>query len=206
MKILKNKIFKKFLFCTIVVFSLCLTTVSFANANFYTNLENLLLQDDDSSNKKFEIAVENDATYLFEVVGKKAFICDVVSNSDVISVPKKLNGKIVTELAAKKSDNGTYESVFSNAKNLKVIMLPDTIKILGYRAFYGCKKLKQIILPTDFHFVFEEAFKNCENLKYLCVKHKSEIFKIKNQQDVWQALLANITKVNKAVLFKNNLI
>ena len=85
-------------------------------------------------------------------------------------------------------------------------MLPDTIKILGYRAFYGCKKLKQIILPTDLHFVFEEAFKNCENLKYLCVKHKSEIFKIKNQQDVWQALLANITKVNKAVLFKNNLI
>ena len=48
--------------------------------------------------------------------------------------------------------------VFSNATNLKSIILPKNLKIVGYSAFAGCKSLKTIDIPADVEEINSKAF------------------------------------------------
>lgn len=56
------------------------------------------------------------------------------------------------------------EGVFSNMKMQKLI-LSDSIKSIGTKAFASCKQLKQIYLPKKLYKIKKEAFRNCTNLQ-----------------------------------------
>ena len=41
------------------------------------------------------------------------------------------------------------ETCFLNSKELKSLLLPDTLKTIGREAFYGCKKLEDMVIPAS---------------------------------------------------------
>ena len=51
----------------------------------------------------------------------------------------------------------------ANAPN-KFYKIPDSVRIIGRRAFENCKKLEKIQLPSKILFIGDSAFKGCENL------------------------------------------
>lgn len=44
------------------------------------------------------------------------------------------------------------------------ISLPNTLTLIGRRAFYGCKSLKRVVLPQSLKVIEEAAFEYCSNL------------------------------------------
>lgn len=65
-----------------------------------------------------------------------------------VSIPAYIYGKAVTQIAA-------YG--FGSAKHLTKVQLPDTIKIIGNRAFTGCA-LTSINIPDSVETIGNEAF------------------------------------------------
>ncbi len=56
------------------------------------------------------------------------------------------------------------DNAYSNCKNLKEIILPDTITEIGSYAFKGCANLTQITLPESLENIGGYAFQNCTGL------------------------------------------
>ena len=187
----KTKKIIKILLFTTIIFSMSLASVSFANEKQTNNLTNLM-------NTRYEF--NRDVAYEYKISCEEAFIINVFSDNEVIVVPETLGGKKVTYLSARSIENGEYVSPFSNAKNLKTIILPDSIKSIGYRTFYNCKNLEKIVLSKNIRYVGEEAFKNCDKLNCIGINRE-----VKNQNDLRNALLENITDLTKTIYFKNNL-
>ena len=48
---------------------------------------------------------------------------------------------------------------------LEEVVLPDSVKKIGYRAFCDCGYLKEITLPKNLEFIDADAFWNCTDLK-----------------------------------------
>lgn len=57
------------------------------------------------------------------------------------------------------------ENAFSGMKNLKSVVLPETIKEIGKNAFKACGKLEQINLPENVK-LDKKAFKDCKLLSF----------------------------------------
>ena len=81
----------------------------------------------------------------------------ISSETDVL-IPAQYNGLPVTGVAA---------NAFAGCKNLKSIILPDTIEYIGAGAFSGCKSLESIEIPYDVTVIEDGTFKNCDSLKYV---------------------------------------
>ena len=58
-------------------------------------------------------------------------------------------------------------SAFANCENLKCVKLPNNLKIIGDKAFNECKNLASLQLPYSLTSISEAAFRNCVNLKKL---------------------------------------
>ena len=56
------------------------------------------------------------------------------------------------------------ESFLSGASQIKKVILPNTIKIIGSSAFYQCRKLQSINIPESLLTIDESAFYECESL------------------------------------------
>jgi len=59
---------------------------------------------------------------------------------------------------------------FKGLTHLSNIVLPKTIKEIGYRAFEGCSSLKEIELPANMTQIYADAFKGCTSLKTIVVR------------------------------------
>ena len=57
---------------------------------------------------------------------------------------------------------------FANSK-LSSIVLPDSIRIIGRGAFYGCENLKRIVIPPSVTSLNESVFMNCESLTRISI-------------------------------------
>lgn len=85
-----------------------------------------------------------------------------INNSvkDAITIPDKINyeGKEYIVIAID-------DSAFDSLSELKEVILPDTIKIIGSYAFYQCESLKTINLPNSLEDLGDEVFSGCTSLK-----------------------------------------
>lgn len=63
---------------------------------------------------------------------------DQADGLEYVIIPETFNGRRVTAIA---------DYAFQNAPNLKTVILPDTIRTIGYFAFAECKKLTSINIP-----------------------------------------------------------
>ena len=73
---------------------------------------------------------------------------------ETIAIPSTINGKTVTGI----------DNAFQNNKQIKNIILPDTIQNINDNAFKN-SSLKSINLPTSIITIGNNAFENCQSLK-----------------------------------------
>ena len=53
--------------------------------------------------------------------------------------------------------------------NVRTFTVPDSVKSIGYNAFFYCEKLKNIILPQGLKEIGNGAFSGCRSLKSICL-------------------------------------
>lgn len=60
---------------------------------------------------------------------------------------------------------GVYQEAFYNRKDIKNVVLPDSIYVIGGDAFMGCESLESITLPANLEQIGSNAFQSCKSLK-----------------------------------------
>lgn len=56
------------------------------------------------------------------------------------------------------------EEGFAQSVNVQEIVIPDSVKVIGKKAFFRCNQAAKITLPQDLEKISEEAFSNCASL------------------------------------------
>ena len=75
---------------------------------------------------------------------------------EVLTVPSSVDGKEVV---------GLGYNFISMSRNVKQVVLPNTLKYIGTNAFYGCSSLEKINFPAGLERIDERAFGECYSLK-----------------------------------------
>ena len=57
------------------------------------------------------------------------------------------------------------DKAFASCEYITSISLPDTLRTVGIRAFYGCRSLGNIVIPDGVKTIDDDAFFGCDNLK-----------------------------------------
>ena len=86
---------------------------------------------------------------------KNATITKYQGNVSALSIPDTLDGYPVVGIAA---------SVFKNNKQLRVVVIPDSVTKIDNNAFAACSNLITIILSKNITSIGEHAFNNCSAL------------------------------------------
>jgi len=91
-------------------------------------------------------------------------------NSDDVVVPATIGEKIVTEIGEYAfSIDAPRVSNPTARKNIKRIVLPDSVKNIGNCAFEGCMCLKEIVLAKDLTNISSGCFAVCESLVSIAI-------------------------------------
>ncbi len=85
----------------------------------------------------------------------RATITSYKGNVSALSIPKTLDGYTVV---------GIGSSVFQNNKQLRVVVVPDSVTEIGSSAFSKCVNLSQVILSKGLVTLGASAFYNCDSL------------------------------------------
>lgn len=101
---------------------------------------------------------ENDGTFEYEVYGDEIEIVGLVdsSYSGVLEIPAYIDGKAVTEI-------GSY--AFCNYTEITEVYIPDTVKTIGYSAFYACHSLNTVEIGESVETIEDWAFLECKGLE-----------------------------------------
>lgn len=75
------------------------------------------------------------SAFKYKIEDDKAIILKYCGNSKTVTVPQRLDDKLVTEIASKAFYKNTV---------VQTVKLPEDIIKLGKNVFYGCKKLKSV--------------------------------------------------------------
>ncbi len=82
-----------------------------------------------------------------------------------VAIPREYNGKPVTEIS----------SVGYPQKTLKKVIIPDTVKLIGQKAFEGCTALKEIVIPDSVEGIGQSAFYGCTALRTVILGENSSL-------------------------------
>ncbi len=83
--------------------------------------------------------------------------------------------------------------IFSNAVNLKSIILPNELSIIGRSAFSGCKSLKRITIPNSVGEICSRAFYLCTGLEEINISPHSKLHSIEDQAFATGSVLKELT-------------
>lgn len=83
--------------------------------------------------------------------------------------------------------------VFTNAVNLKEIILPEGLKIIGMSAFKGCKNLNKVQIPNSVEEINSKAFYDCLRMEDIQINDDSNLSSIGNQAFTTGSLLKDLT-------------
>lgn len=114
----------------------------------------------------YQKAIEYTASYssdeYFDILGTKSVISVYGAKGseavEEIEIPQMLQGLPVTVV----KDWG-----FRLFTKLKKIVLPDTLKVIGYEAFDRCEALSDITIPDSVIWIETDSFYGCRNIPYI---------------------------------------
>ena len=76
-----------------------------------------------------------------------------------------LNGELVTYIKFEAEKIGDY--AFQGYKNLKSMLMTDSVTSIGKYAFNGCSSLENVTIPATVTSMGEAAFKDCSSVNYI---------------------------------------
>lgn len=89
--------------------------------------------------------------------------------------------------------NGEIPSdIFTDSQNLKHILLPKSLKIIGRSAFANCVNLKRIVIPNLVEEINSKAFWNCSGLENVDIDKSSCLTTIGNQAFTTKSVLKDL--------------
>ncbi len=83
-----------------------------------------------------------------------------------VIIPPTIDGKNVTAIG---------KCCFEDNLTIKEVVLPDTIRIIDYKAFADCKKLETINFPDNLETIGDYAFTTCHSLKSIDLKNVKKL-------------------------------
>lgn len=99
-----------------------------------------------------------DTDFRYEVRGGEAVIVSYVGTEQQVVVPSAIAGCTV---------RGIADNAFAGT-GVRGVSLPDTLKEIGWFAFYGCTELDVVSLPASVEVIGYGAFDLCPNLTVHC--------------------------------------
>ncbi len=81
---------------------------------------------------------------------------DAVRADGTLDIAAKYPGVTFTKIS---------DGVFKDRQDIRRVILPDSVRVIGKSAFSGCSQLKEINMPADLQEIGELAFKNCIQLE-----------------------------------------
>lgn len=137
---------------------------------------------------------------MFEIVD--GVLTNYTGNEPYISLPKEVKEikplifRSHPELREIDLSNTVIENIltktFFECKNVYRIVLPNTLKVIGYQAFSNCQSLEELIIPESIEEIMSGAFEECSSL--ISIKVPSSIKKIEMN------LFKNCSKLERIVL------
>jgi len=122
----------------------------------------------------FEYELLEDDTYAIQNATKGKYTKKVI-------IPDTYEGKPVSTIKS---------GVFEANLQLEEIVIPESVRIIESRAFYGCEKLTKLDLGSVEE-IGEEAFANCSNLQEIVIPS--------NVKQIGEAAFSNCVKLEKVV-------
>ena len=83
---------------------------------------------------------------------------------------------------------------FFDCDNLKKVVLPASLEVIEWDAFYECEKLEEIVLPEQLKYIGERAFAKCRKLKNIVLPPKFKMPRKKSFLWVWTEASGSSTK------------
>lgn len=83
-----------------------------------------------------------------------------LGNAGTVTIPAEINGCPVVAIG---------DGAFRNAA-LTSVVLPESVKTIGWFSFADCTDLESITLPSSLRSISYAAFDNCPNLTALCIR------------------------------------
>lgn len=77
-------------------------------------------------------------------------------SSETVVIPRTINGRRVSYIG---------NSAFKSCKNMKSVVIPNTVTSIGKWAFAGCGSLESVTFPTSLSSIEAYAFVNCTSLR-----------------------------------------
>lgn len=114
------------------------------------------VEDDETSDYIDDTIYENETyEWMIKVDGTAEITGYYGTEEDKITIPKKLDGKTVTGIAAE---------VFSGCTEVISISIPDCVTSIGEGAFAGCSSLTSVSLSKNLTEIADYLFAECESL------------------------------------------
>ena len=138
------------------------------------------LQPENKINILKDIAQECDEEYLFvDSSNGHCYLFDKNGNEDDIKKIKSIRNyefyrfKNLKSIIIPDSVKWIEDGAFAYCENLTSIVIPDSVKSIGNVTFDWCTNLKSIIIPDSVKSIGMDAFYYCKNLKSLSFKGKT---------------------------------
>ena len=85
------------------------------------------------------------------------------------------------------------QGIFTNARNLTSIRLPESLKVIGRMAFSGCSNLERITIPDIVEDIGSKAFWECPGIKEINILANSNLIRIGNQAFTTGSLIESLS-------------
>lgn len=106
-------------------------------------------------------APESDFKFQLSDDGNFIRITMYKGNAKNLVIPETIQGLPVEVI------NGFYEN-----KNIKSVVIPSSVKVIGELAFSRCESLEKVTLPEELFYIGKNAFSNCVSLKMVTLPEK----------------------------------
>lgn len=93
-------------------------------------------------------------------------VYDYTGTDEKVIIPPTIDGKNVTAIG---------KCCFEDNLTIKEVVLPDTIRIIEYKAFADCRNLETINFPDNLETIGDYAFTTCHSLKSIDLKNVKKL-------------------------------
>ena len=114
---------------------------------------------------------QNGFTLEYTVKDKEVCITGCKGSDQILLIPSELEGMPVTAVS---------ENAFTGNTDIAVCVVPDTVRIIGARAFSACPALSTITLGSGITKIGDYAFTACPSLSYIDVNKNNPTYSTTN--------------------------